>query len=59
MINFLLVVFEDAKKVFEALLEGGIVVRNMEKQIANSLRFTIGRREENDRVIATVLACNR
>ena len=46
--NFLLVEWEDAQKIYETLLASGIVVRDRSMQVANTLRITIGTREEND-----------
>jgi histidinol-phosphate aminotransferase len=53
--NFLLVEFADAKRMFDALYQHGIVVRTRsEERLRNCLRITIGTPEENDRVIAVV-----
>ncbi|GAB1595571.1 histidinol-phosphate transaminase [Lysobacter claricitrinus] len=54
--NFLLVRFEDAQTAFDALLAAGIVVRDVRAQpgLADALRITVGRPEENDRVLAVL-----
>ncbi|MEM6642122.1 MAG: histidinol-phosphate transaminase [Bacteroidota bacterium] len=52
--NFLLVHFEDAEATYDALLSKGIVVRNRSRQVADTLRITIGTPEENDRLLAAL-----
>jgi len=53
--NFLLVEFQDAANVFDALYRNGIVVRKRsEERLANCLRITIGTPGENDRVISII-----
>lgn len=49
--NFLLVRFRDAAIVFERLREAGIVVRDRSRQVAGCLRITVGRPEENERLV--------
>jgi histidinol-phosphate aminotransferase len=51
--NFLAVRFEDAKAVYQCLLEAGIVVRDIQRylQLGDALRITIGLPAENDRVL--------
>jgi histidinol-phosphate aminotransferase len=48
--NFLLVQFSNSKKVFNALLNAGIVVRNRATQVENCLRITIGTKIENNQL---------
>ncbi len=54
--NFLTVRFDDAGRVYADLLARGIVVRDVRRYrgLADALRVTIGRVEENDQVLATV-----
>ncbi|HEY4583180.1 MAG TPA: histidinol-phosphate transaminase [Lysobacter sp.] len=54
--NFLLVRFYDAQAAFERLLEAGVVVRDVRAQpgLGDALRITVGRVEQNDRVIAAL-----
>lgn len=52
--NFLLVEFNDAKRVFEFLKSNGIIVRDRSSQISNTLRITIGRPEENSILLSTL-----
>lgn len=54
--NFLLVRFDDAQGVFDRLLAGGMVVRDMRAApgLGDALRITIGRPEDNDRVVDAV-----
>ena len=56
--NFLLVRFAGAGSAFDALLEAGIVVRDVRQQAAlgNALRISIGTPDQNDRVIAVLAA---
>lgn len=56
--NFLTVRFDDAGRVYADLLARGIVVRDVRRYpgLADALRITIGRTEENDQVLATVRA---
>ena len=51
--NFLLVRFEDAQRAFDGLLAAGVVVRDVRAQpgLGDALRITVGRPEQNDRVI--------
>lgn len=54
--NFLLVRFDDAQAAFDRLLAAGIVVRDMRAAVGlgDALRLTIGRPEQNDRVLAAL-----
>jgi len=54
--NFLLIKVDDANKRYEQLLKKGVVVRNRSTQplCENTLRFTIGTRDENIKLV-TVL----
>lgn len=54
--NFLLVRFHDAEAAYRRLLDAGIVVRDMRAQpgLGDALRISIGRSEQNDRVIAVL-----
>lgn len=51
--NFILARVDDANKRYEQLLQKGIVVRNRSGQLLceNTLRFTVGTTEENERLI--------
>lgn len=51
--NFLAVRFDDAAAAYRCLLEAGIVVRDIQRypQLEDALRITIGKPEENDRVL--------
>lgn len=51
--NFILVKVTDAKNIYESLINQGIVVRNRSTQVLceNSLRLTIGTKEENDALL--------
>ncbi len=50
--NFLLVQVADGAKTYKELLAKGIIVRNRHKDIANTLRITIGSPEENNLLLA-------
>lgn len=54
--NFLLVKVDNAPKRYKELIEKGIVVRNRSNQILceNTLRFTVGTVEENNKLIKTL-----
>jgi len=54
--NFLLVRFEDAQAAFEALLDSGVVVRDMRAspRLGDALRITVGTVEQNCRVLAAL-----
>ena len=54
--NFLLIRTEDPKGLYSYLLNEGIIVRDRTSApgCANSLRFTVGTPEENDRLIESV-----
>ncbi len=55
--NFILVKVDDATKRYDQLIEKGIVIRNRTTQplCENTLRFTVGKPEENKKLIATLL----
>ena len=54
--NFILARFVDATAVFQALLDDGIVVRDMRMhpQLADALRITVGTADENARVLSVL-----
>ncbi|WP_411030831.1 histidinol-phosphate transaminase [Spongiimicrobium sp. 3-5] len=54
--NFMLVRIDDANTRYRQLLEMGIVVRNRSSQplCANTLRFTVGTKEENNKLITAL-----
>ena len=54
--NFLLVRFDDAEGAYRALLASGVVVRDMRAmpQLDDALRITIGRPEDNQRMLAAL-----
>ena len=56
--NYLLARFEDAGLAFARLLAAGVVVRDMRAspQLADALRISIGKAEENDAVLAALRA---
>ncbi|HUH46740.1 MAG TPA: hypothetical protein VLZ54_06285, partial [Arenibacter sp.] len=51
--NFILAKVDDADKRYDQLLKHGIVVRNRTTQplCKNTLRFTVGTKEENQKLI--------
>ena len=49
--NFLLVRVSDADGIYNKLVDSGIIVRNRNSIVRNCLRITVGRREENNRLI--------
>ena len=54
--NFILIKVDDANKRYDQLLDKGIVIRNRTSQplCENALRLTIGKPEENERLIKTL-----
>ncbi|KAB1071307.1 histidinol-phosphate transaminase [Tamlana haliotis] len=56
--NFILAKVDDATKRYNQLIEKGIVIRNRTTQpgCENTLRFTVGRPEENKKLIETLKA---
>lgn len=54
--NFLLVKMKDAARVFAALCEAGIILRDQTRQptLAGCIRISIGTDAENDKLIATL-----
>ncbi|OOR98760.1 histidinol-phosphate transaminase [Haemophilus paracuniculus] len=54
--NYLLVKFKDGQKVFQALWDQGIILRNQHTALglANCVRITIGTPEENQRVVQAI-----
>ena len=56
--NYLLARFADAQGAFDALLAAGVVVRDQRAapQLGDALRITIGSPEQNERVLAALMA---
>ena len=54
--NFLLVKFVDGARVFTALRDRGIILRDQSRQptLENCIRITIGTKEENERLLAAL-----
>lgn len=54
--NYLLVKFQDGPKVFKALWDQGIILRDQHKALglANCIRITVGTKEENARVVEAI-----
>ncbi len=49
--NFLLVRVKDADIIYKTLVDNGIVVRNRGSVVKNCLRITVGKRNENNRLL--------
>jgi histidinol-phosphate aminotransferase len=51
--NFILVKVDDATRRYNQLIEKGVVIRNRTTQplCENTLRFTVGTKEENEKLI--------
>ena len=49
--NFLLVEFDNANEIYEALINQKIIVRNRSKIIENCIRITVGTPKENDQLL--------
>lgn len=54
--NFLLIKFNDARKVYAALLKQGIVVRDRTKAVPYTLRITVGTPQENSKLLTALKA---
>lgn len=56
--NFVLVRVDDANKRYDQLIREGVVVRNRSTQplCENTLRFTVGTKEENEKLINVLLS---
>lgn len=56
--NYLLVKFKDGQKVFNALWEKGIILRDQHKAVnlQNCIRITVGTKAENDKVLEAIEA---
>ncbi|MDY4593705.1 MAG: histidinol-phosphate transaminase [[Pasteurella] aerogenes] len=54
--NYLLVKFQDGPKVFKALWDQGIILRDQHKALGlqNCIRITVGTKEENTRVVEAI-----
>lgn len=54
--NYVLVKFQDGQKVFKALWDEGIILRDQHKAVnlENCIRITVGAEQENRRVIETI-----
>ena len=59
--NFLLVKVTDADRIYDRLIEGGVIVRNRSrvKGCEDCLRITIGTPAENDNMLSIVSAFNK
>lgn len=57
--NFILFEVGDAGSVYSALLERGILVRNMQEAVPGCLRVTVGTRGENDTFLRALAAVAR
>ncbi len=59
--NFLLVKVDDANKRYDQLVKQGIVVRNRSSQVLckNCLRFTVGTKEEGEKLIKVLLSISK
>ena len=49
--NFLLIKVKDADTIYKALVNKGIVVRNRSSIVKNCLRITVGKRDENNKLL--------
>lgn len=49
--NFILVEVEDANKTYETLVEQKVITRNRHTLVENSIRITVGRPNENEKLI--------
>ncbi|MGD1947155.1 MAG: aminotransferase class I/II-fold pyridoxal phosphate-dependent enzyme, partial [Croceivirga sp.] len=58
--NFILVRVDDAQLRYKQLISKGIVIRNRSTQplCENTLRFTVGTKEENNKLITALTALN-
>ena len=52
--NFLLVELENARLIYDKLVENGIIVRNRHSVVRNCLRITVGTESENQKLIETL-----
>lgn len=59
--NFILVRVDDANKRYDQLIKEGIVVRNRSTQplCENTLRFTVGTKEENEKLIQILVSISK
>ncbi|WP_109853034.1 histidinol-phosphate transaminase [Aquimarina sp. AU58] len=59
--NFILVRVDDANKRYDQLIKEGIVVRNRSTQplCKNTLRFTVGTKEENEKLIRVLTSISK
>lgn len=56
--NFLLVKVNNADKVYNALVDHNIIVRNRSRQVRDCIRITVGTRYENNRLISVLKKLN-
>ena len=57
--NYVLVKFQDGEKVFKALWEKGIILRDQHKALGlqNCIRISIGTREELEKTVEAIVGC--
>lgn len=58
--NYVLVKFQDGQRIFNALWDAGIILRNQHNAVnlANCIRITIGTDEENAKVVEAIKSIN-
>ena len=54
--NYLLIKCQDGERLFKALWEQGIILRDQNKalNLQNCIRITVGTKEENERVVEAI-----
>lgn len=57
--NFLLVEFDNANKIYQDLIAQKIITRNRHKLVNNAIRITVGKPEENEKLINCLLSISK
>ncbi len=57
--NFLLVEVEDANETYRNLVEQKVITRNRNSLVENSIRITVGKPEENEKLIKALLSISK
>ncbi|WP_179021974.1 histidinol-phosphate transaminase [Winogradskyella forsetii] len=57
--NFLLVEVEDADRLYQNLVEQKVITRKRNSLVKNSIRITVGKPEENEKLIKSLLSISK
>ena len=56
--NFVLIEFQDGNAIYSDLIERKIITRNRSSVVKNTVRISIGTKEENEKLIKEIIEAN-